>query len=586
MPVGGAGRHSAAVRVLLVCLLAAVTVGGLPAGAATFTVTTSDDTVDGACDAHCSLREAIAVANARRNEDRIELPAGLFLLSRAGAGEDDGRRGDLDVGADVVISGAGAAATIIDAQRLDRVVHVINGVVRLVDLTLRGGRLRGGAGNGAGVAVQGGGLTLERVVLAENDSDGWGGGAYVGAGDLTVVDSTLRDNRASRGGGLYYQGFTRALLLRNATVSGNAAADGGGVFIDQECGFAAPCAIESSTIAYNQGGGVRNDAGALSLLFVATLLAGNAPGNCAPGSGRSLGSNLDDDGTCPWSRASDLSRAVAALLPLRATGGATPTHALAVSSAAIDAGNEARCPGTDQRGAPRHGRCDIGAHEATAGACGDGVVDLGEACDVAASADECCTATCVLAPAGTRCESDADPCTDDVCDVERAACAHAPLDGSGCAAARRAELQITGAGSLTWHWRRGAASTLARFGVPAGTAALCVFDAAAPRPLAGLVVAAGDHWRSDGGAGFRYRDASAAAASVSRAVLRAGRTRLQAQAAGVRLPAGGVDSPLRVQWRAATGACWESVFAADELRENGSAGVTARHRGAAERVGR
>lgn len=45
-------------------------------------------------------------------------------------------------------------------------------------------------------------------------------------------------------------------------------------------------------------------------------------------------------------------------------GGPTPTRALSAGSPALDAGNDAACPGTDQRGVLRNqGSCDIGAYE-------------------------------------------------------------------------------------------------------------------------------------------------------------------------------------------------------------------------------
>ena len=52
---------------------------------------------------------------------------------------------------------------------------------------------------------------------------------------------------------------------------------------------------------------------------------------------------------------------------LQDNGGSTYTHALTTDSPAIDAGNPAGCIGsdgllaTDQRGALRFGRCDMGA---------------------------------------------------------------------------------------------------------------------------------------------------------------------------------------------------------------------------------
>jgi REP element-mobilizing transposase RayT len=51
--------------------------------------------------------------------------------------------------------------------------------------------------------------------------------------------------------------------------------------------------------------------------------------------------------------------------PLTDNGGATPTMALGAGSPAIDAGSDANCPATDQRGLtrPEGSHCDIGAYE-------------------------------------------------------------------------------------------------------------------------------------------------------------------------------------------------------------------------------
>ncbi|HEX2551742.1 MAG TPA: CSLREA domain-containing protein, partial [Nocardioidaceae bacterium] len=59
----------------------------VPAGAAVFTVTKTADTLDGACAPDdCSLREAVAEANRLDDVDVIELPAGVYTLTRANSG--------------------------------------------------------------------------------------------------------------------------------------------------------------------------------------------------------------------------------------------------------------------------------------------------------------------------------------------------------------------------------------------------------------------------------------------------------------------------------------------------------------------
>jgi chitodextrinase len=73
--------------------------------------------------------------------------------------------------------------------------------------------------------------------------------------------------------------------------------------------------------------------------------------------------NLTDDESCGpgFGNSSSI-----LLGPLADNGGATPTMALLPGSAAIDAGDDAVCPATDQRGVtrPQGAHCDIGAYEA------------------------------------------------------------------------------------------------------------------------------------------------------------------------------------------------------------------------------
>ena len=113
-----------------------------PAAAAVFFVTKTADTLDGACDADCSLREAIVAANALPGADVIVLGAGTYTLTRAGAGEDAAATGDLDVTGDLSILGAGAASTVLDGGLLDRVLDVAAGVrLEMVGVTVHGGKV-------------------------------------------------------------------------------------------------------------------------------------------------------------------------------------------------------------------------------------------------------------------------------------------------------------------------------------------------------------------------------------------------------------------------------------------------------------
>src|SRR5205809_89751 len=69
-----------ALRTVAVILFTALSF--LSVHAATFTVTKTADTFDGACDADCSLREAILAANAVSTDDVIEFSPAVFNTAK------------------------------------------------------------------------------------------------------------------------------------------------------------------------------------------------------------------------------------------------------------------------------------------------------------------------------------------------------------------------------------------------------------------------------------------------------------------------------------------------------------------------
>jgi CSLREA domain-containing protein len=351
--------------------------------AATFTVTTATDTLDGACDADCSLREAVAAANAVSGADTIVLGPGVFTLSRPGHAEDAASLGDLDLLDIVRIRGAGAAQTIVDGGGVDRVFDVHADEAEITDLTVRGGL----AAVGFIAALDGGGirnlgrLTLARVVVTGNTSANHGGGV-VNLDRLTIADSTIAGNSATIGGGI--ASLLGTIELVNTTLSGNHAEVAGGLygqgegFDSQPGGTVAHTTITGNTAESFAGTffpvGVEPGFARFDPEFDHTLIAGNlAQDECECGFEVDAGFNLLAVlcGDCSLVLPPALG-----LAPLGEHGGPTLTHALLPGSPAIDSG-AASCLGTDQRGRPRPAdgngdgveRCDIGAVEAAAGEC-------------------------------------------------------------------------------------------------------------------------------------------------------------------------------------------------------------------------
>lgn len=212
-------------------------------------VTKLTDSDDGACDADCSLREAVSLANAQAGADRILLREGVYHLSLPPEQDDDwepvdedaNANGDLDVAGDLTISGKGADATSIDGGGIDRVMEIMEGAhVYLRTLTVTHGHT---ADIGAGIENRGE-LTIWSVAVRDNDASSQAhrsiGGGISNTGVLNVYASTIDGNGAEpqevsfgRGGGIYNAG---TLTMRETTVSNNHSNDdddfgrGGGIY--------------------------------------------------------------------------------------------------------------------------------------------------------------------------------------------------------------------------------------------------------------------------------------------------------------------------------------------------------------------
>jgi len=142
--------------VLALMALTVLTLAAVPARADVYIPTTTNDST-GACAAECSLRSAILAANANPGADVIVLSPGLYQLFLAGADEQLGATGDLDITDDLSIVAPGVG-TIIDGGQLDRVFEVQSGV----SLEILGITIRNGKANEGGAILNFGRLSLTR----------------------------------------------------------------------------------------------------------------------------------------------------------------------------------------------------------------------------------------------------------------------------------------------------------------------------------------------------------------------------------------------------------------------------------------
>ncbi len=276
---------------------------------------------DDPLDTH-SLRYAIIGANNSGGDDVITLQKGVYNLSitNSNGQENAAQEGDLDLtqsGRKVTIQGAGTGKSIIDAQMIDRVFQILDGVtVIFKNLTIRNGLAQddGTEGvfpgetdaQGGGILSRGCKITLQNVVIecctaqgaagsmipwigGGGGANAYGGGMYIDGGTQNFNCLTVQNNQALGGdgisgggyGGYAYGGGIFAtnipcLTLTGSKVLNNRAVGGGtaiGIGISDQSGNAygggiastAPVSLVNCLIAKNTamgGDGAEGESGA------------------------------------------------------------------------------------------------------------------------------------------------------------------------------------------------------------------------------------------------------------------------------------------------------------------------------------
>jgi CSLREA domain-containing protein len=206
------------------------------ASAVTVTVnSTADDLTAG--DGQCTLREAIINANtdsdttggdcpAGSGTDEIVLPAGNYVQQNFPA--------TLEITSDLNLVGAGADATIIDAN--PEVLRIGTNIFEPINVSIEGVKITGATpifGLASGVSNEPG-STLALVNCSVSDNLGIG---VSSAGPLTLINTTVSGNSSGSldGAGLNLAGPATVI---NSTISGNttgpcgiAGCFAGGIFV-------------------------------------------------------------------------------------------------------------------------------------------------------------------------------------------------------------------------------------------------------------------------------------------------------------------------------------------------------------------
>ena len=368
----------------------------------TITVTTTSDTPT---TGQCSLREAIANANAEMDTSGGDCPAGT--------GDDlinftSGLSGTIDIHVNgtlpsivntLTIEGTGATITISGAFQVEVMSVSAGAMLTLDDLTVTLGRAK----DGAGILNQGT-LLVSDCYFSRNFATNNGGTIY-NTGTAGVFSSTFLRDLANNNGGAIDNEDAGNLYLVNDTFSFNSATLGGALNHNSSMTMS----VINSTFVDNSvedtgGSSINNSGATLTLANSIFAMSSNGP-NCSGSPANGGGSyNISDDASCGFgaitgANGQSLGDNINPQLDpngLQNNGGPTQTVALQWNSPAIDAVPIGLCPLTDQRGLPRPdssivtpvAACDVGAYEFSASVvnsladnaiAGDGLCTLREA---------------------------------------------------------------------------------------------------------------------------------------------------------------------------------------------------------------
>ncbi len=315
-------------RKLLVGTLVFAAVAG--AEAETITVNSLADTV--ADDGVCTLREAVTAANS-------DMASGVMPEEcDAGSGPDV-----IEFGAPLAgVITLGSTLTITSSLEIDgpadRAITIASGAFQSLSVD------------------DGSAATDQQVALRRLTFSG-GSFGIISAEKLVVYACTITGFTVTGIDPILATTIDGTLLLSNSTISGN----------DEDTMFAAviafgPTVVLHSTITANTGDGIVGT----PLQIVNSVIAGNSGDDCLSPPPQITAGSFFGDTSCDGTADGD-----PMLAGLADNGGSTLTHGLMVGSPLRDAGDDAGCLASDQRGSDRARdgdgdlveKCDIGAVE-------------------------------------------------------------------------------------------------------------------------------------------------------------------------------------------------------------------------------
>ncbi len=156
--------------------------------------------------------------------------------------------------------------TIIDAQNSGTAVTITGSpTVEMRNMIIQNGSITNG--NGGGIRLSGGDLTLTNVTLSSNEANGTGlgGGLYIASSgsEVRLTDVMIQTGAAVSGGGIYNNGTLMAdnlALVLNFATNGAGIYNNGTAILDEQTSIRQNGSTDTQTTQF--GGGVYNAAGA------------------------------------------------------------------------------------------------------------------------------------------------------------------------------------------------------------------------------------------------------------------------------------------------------------------------------------
>jgi filamentous hemagglutinin family protein len=310
----------------------------------------------------------------------------------------------------LTVNGAGAANTKVSGNNAVQVVSIGgNSTVNINGLTVAKGRARDGSGvlvnpgstlnlanstfssNAGSSSVSSGGAiynssgtinitnsTFSNNSASSSGTTSSGGAIYNSSGTINITNSTFLSNAARGSGGAIYNNSSGTINITNSTFSDNSARISGGAIYNSNGTINitnSTFSNNSTSISSSRGGAISNNNTSGKINITNSILVGNTArtsgseevsGNITSNGYNLVGVNGNAGGFQTIATDRVLAGAVStAITALGDYGGATQTFALVPNSPAIDAGNNASAPATDQRGLARivNGTIDIGSFE-------------------------------------------------------------------------------------------------------------------------------------------------------------------------------------------------------------------------------